>query len=276
MKVDLYRKIYKTLNEDLNMILSDDDFEEPEIDLGVHLQNVQKKVNLHILTKNVTEVIENNDRKLFKDIIENQWDGENPIFFASDDNLKDVVYFSIYTLGNKVNLNWIGTSNVTNMRSMFANSSFNGDISRWDVSNVTDMHYMFLGSKFNGDISKWNVSNVKDMSYMFNNSVFNGDISKWNVSKVKDMSYMFDNSVFNDDISKWDVSNVTDMRCMFFNSKFNGDISEWDVSHVTDMDAMFYSSKFNGDIRAWNVSSVIYKDYIFNNCPIKEKYKPKF
>ena len=40
MKVDLYRKIYKTLNEDLNMILSDDDFEEPEIDLGVHLQNV--------------------------------------------------------------------------------------------------------------------------------------------------------------------------------------------------------------------------------------------
>ena len=33
----LYRKILKSLNEDLNMVLSDDDFEEPEIDLGVHM-----------------------------------------------------------------------------------------------------------------------------------------------------------------------------------------------------------------------------------------------
>ena len=40
MKADLYRKIFKVLNEDLNMILSDDDFEEPEIDFGVHMQNL--------------------------------------------------------------------------------------------------------------------------------------------------------------------------------------------------------------------------------------------
>ena len=39
MKSALFRKIFKALNEDLNMILSDDDFEEPEIDLGVHMQN---------------------------------------------------------------------------------------------------------------------------------------------------------------------------------------------------------------------------------------------
>ena len=31
MKPGLYRKIFKVLNEDLNMILSDDDFEEPEM-----------------------------------------------------------------------------------------------------------------------------------------------------------------------------------------------------------------------------------------------------
>ena len=43
MKTELYRKIFRSLNEDLNMILSDDDFEEPEIDLGVHLQNIQTK-----------------------------------------------------------------------------------------------------------------------------------------------------------------------------------------------------------------------------------------
>ena len=40
MKTELYRKIYKALNEDLNMILSDDEFEDPEIDLGVHMSNI--------------------------------------------------------------------------------------------------------------------------------------------------------------------------------------------------------------------------------------------
>ena len=43
MKNSLYRKIFRALNEDLNMVLSDDDFKEPEIDLGVHLQNIQTK-----------------------------------------------------------------------------------------------------------------------------------------------------------------------------------------------------------------------------------------
>ena len=38
---------------------------------------------------------------------------------------------------------------------MFYNSSFNGDISKWDVSKVTSINYMFHGSKFNGDISMW-------------------------------------------------------------------------------------------------------------------------
>ena len=40
MKGILYIKIFKALNEDLNTILSDDDFEEPEIDLGVHISNL--------------------------------------------------------------------------------------------------------------------------------------------------------------------------------------------------------------------------------------------
>ena len=57
MKDFLYRKIFKTLNEDLNMILSDDDFEEPEIDLGVHIQNIQKTVYSNVLRKKVDNVI---------------------------------------------------------------------------------------------------------------------------------------------------------------------------------------------------------------------------
>ena len=56
------------------------------------------------------------------------------------------------------------------------------------------MSFMFANSSFTGDISKWNVSKVENMMYMFANSIFNGDISKWNVSNVKNMSSMFYNS----------------------------------------------------------------------------------
>jgi len=106
-------------------------------------------------------------------------------------------------------------SNVTDMRWMFKNSKFNGDISNWDVSRVTDMRYMFEYSEYNGDISKWDVSNVTTIYHMFNSSTFNGDISQWNVSKVINMGGMFGHSKFDGDISKWDVSNVNRMYGMF-------------------------------------------------------------
>ena len=217
MKDILYQKIYKTLNEDLNMVLSDDDFAEPEIDLGVHIQNVQKKINIQILKKNVAGAIENNDSKGLKTLIENEWDEISKIFVATNKNIQHTVSFSRYALGNNANLNWIDTSNVTNMRGLFSYSLFNGDISGWDVSSVENMESMFYSSEFNGDISRWDVSNVTNMWCMFEYSKFNGDISEWNVSNVTDMSYMFNQSKFDGDISGWNVSSVNDRRSMFTN-----------------------------------------------------------
>jgi hypothetical protein len=63
---------------------------------------------------------------------------------------------------------------------------------------------------------------------------------------------------------------------MFSHSEFDNDISEWDVSKVESMQFMFYKAKFNKDISKWDVKSILYFTQIFDDCPIKEEYKPKF
>ena len=82
------------------------------------------------------------------------------------------------------------------------------------------------------------------------------------------------------DISDWDVSGVTDMSYMFYGCKeltSVGNISGLDISSVTDMSYMFaFCKKFNQDLSKWNVSKVRYHSYMFDCCPIKDKYKPKF
>lgn len=113
------------------------------------------------------------------------------------------------------------------MSSLFYNSSFNGNISKWDVSNVEYMDGMFCCSDFNGNISDWDVSSVTNMALMFSHSKFNGDISKWNVSKVENMGGMFVFSDFKGDISNWDISNVRNMNRMFNYSLLENNLPEW-------------------------------------------------
>ena len=148
-------------------------------------------------------------------------------------------------------------SMVTDMSSMFQSSSFNGNLTDWDVSGVEDMSWMFANSGFSGDISGWNMSGVTTMEAMFLNSPFSGNLTDWDVSGVTTMEAMFYGSTFNSDISGWDVSGVTNMSEMFFGSTFNSDISGWDVSGVTDMYGMFFETwYFNSDISGWDVSGV--------------------
>ena len=154
-------------------------------------------------------------------------------------------------------------SNVTNMSNMFYNATvFNQALNSWDVSAVTNMNSMFSSTPFNQALNLWNVSAVTDMSYMFYYAtVFNQDISEWNVSAVTNMNSMFSSTPFNQALNSWDVSAVTNMNSMFsYATAFDQPLNSWDVSAVTNMNSMFYNATvFNQDISEWNVSNVLSK-----------------
>ena len=172
------------------------------------------------------------------------------------------------TKRNPIDFNDIDVSNIRSFCDNKYNSNVKGifeymrfkyiDISDWDVSNIESMRHMFYRCtelKSVGDISNWNVSNVTNMHCMF---------------------YYCKN--FNQDISNWDVSNIIKMPYMFYGcEKFDHDLSNWKVSGVQDMEYMFAGcKKFNQDLSDWDVSNVMYKSCVFVDCPIKDKYKPKF
>lgn len=157
--------------------------------------------------------------------------------------------------------NW-DVSTVTYMASLFEDASmFNGSIGGWNVSNAVYMFNMFSGaSAFDQDISAWNTSNVQTMQNMFRGATsFNQDISTWNTEKVINTNAMFyEATSFNQNIGQWVLSADTAMNQMFLRATaFNGDISNWDVSSVRNMSYMFYeATNFNQNLTGWDVSAV--------------------
>ena len=131
-------------------------------------------------------------------------------------------------LGSLISVEYLNTSNVTDMNSMFYNctSLISIDASNWDTSNVTDMAWMFSDCYMlqTLNVTGWDTSNVTTMSSMFGRY----EIGNHNLKEIIG-------------INTWDVSNVTDMYCMFWECRSlkSLDLSNWDISNVKKMDYMF-------------------------------------
>ena len=191
-------------------------------------------------------------------------------------------FFSTVLNKVSIDLSALDTSEVTDMRYMFAGCSSltSLDLSNFDTSKVIDMSDMFdqcymLTSL---DLRNFNTSEVIDMSSMFSAciSLTSLDVSNFDTSKVIDMSDMFSRSDFDSmhiekiNVSNFDTSKVIDMSDMFAgcSSLTSLDVSNFDTSKVINMSDMFSecSSLTSLDLSSFDTSKVTTMNWIFNKC----------
>ena len=130
------------------------------------------------------------------------------------------------SMGNLVSItgiNYLNTSEVTNMSWMFVGCSklTSLDVSHFNTSKVISMYRMFEScSRLTSlDLSNFNTSQVKNMCGMFSecSSLTSLDLSQFNTSEVTEMWSMFMrcNSLTTLDLSTFNTSKVKDMTEMF-------------------------------------------------------------
>ena len=175
-------------------------------------------------------------------------------------------------------LNFVNTSNMTNMSYMFQNCSklTSLNLSGWDTSNVTNMNGMFYDCTglTSLDVSNFNTSKVTDMSAMFRSCkvLTSLNLSNFDTSYVTNMCFMFERcyNLTSLDLSNFDTSNVTDMRAMF--SSCSGltslDLSNFNTSKVDSIGWIFdsCSSLTSLNLSGWNLSKIISASDMFYDC----------
>ena len=176
-----------------------------------------------------------------------------------------------------VNLEYLNTSEVTNMQNMFyhCDSLVDMSVSSFDTKNVTDMARMFSGcGKLRKlDVSKFNTSNVTDMREMFYGcrNLTSIRCDNFDTQKVTDMSGMFYECEYATpiNVSNFDTHNVTDMSYMFAGCRYEThiDVSHFNTENVKTMTGMFTECKSlrSLDLRSFDVSKVTNTQVMFMN-----------
>lgn len=176
-------------------------------------------------------------------------------------------------------LEYLNTSQVTNMQCMFQNcESLEAlDLSTFNTENVTNMYGMFQSctSLKSLNLSSFNTSKVKQMGYMFKNceSLTALDLSCFNTENVKDYKYMFHSckSLTALDLSSFNSKEILNTSLMFTGciALKTIDISSFDTSKTTDMPSMFSECSALETIyasSAFTTDNVTNDFSMFSNC----------
>ena len=184
-------------------------------------------------------------------------------------------FFQMGNLRSITGMNYLNTSEVTDMSFMFANCQklTSLDVSGFNTDNVTDMTEMFAATGLTSlNLSSFNTSNVTDMTAMFYGCVglTSLDLSSFNTKWVTSMGAMFAecSSLRSVDVSSFSTANVTSMTYMFYDClDLTGlDLSNFNTAQVTNMYAMFAncSNLRSLDVSSFNTPNVKNTCYMFS------------
>ena len=176
-------------------------------------------------------------------------------------------------------LEYLNTSNVTSMNSMFykCSSLTSLDVSHFDTHNVKDFTTMFhsCSSLPSLDVSNFNTSSATTMLTMFAGcrNLKELDLEKFDTKNVTDMKWMFIEceNLTKINVSSFDTRNVTSMRGIFYgcSSLEVIDIGNFNTEAVTSVRDFFYlchslRTIYVGD--GWNMDKVEDHLNMFYQC----------
>ena len=189
-------------------------------------------------------------------------------------------FYNFSALETVTGLEYLNTSNVTDMSYMFSNCAAlkTLDVSTFDTRKVTNMLQMFYycRSLRTLDVSNFNTGNVTNMAWMFSNcsGLTSLDVSSFNTEKVTNMNSMFEycNRLTTLDLANFNTENVTDMNAMFriCTNLVSVNVSSFNTENVTDMGGMFYNcpALTNLDLSSFNTEKVTNMNGMFDRSKL--------
>ena len=188
-------------------------------------------------------------------------------------------YAFVQSSFEKIIFDWVDTSNVTTMRSMFNLCSVTElDLSSFDTSNVIDMSSVFINTHLKKlNLSWWNFKNIRFSIWNLGMYSMYSQLEELNLTNaifswsMNGAFHAISISPIDRIILDWvDTSRVTDMGGMFSDqTKLTWlNLSSFDTSNVTNMSQMFYycSNLEELNLSSFDTSNVANMSQMFSNC----------